>query len=216
MASGAEPREFDLTGRARIRNAALELFAARGIGGTSMRQVADRAGVTVGLVTHHFGTKESLRKAVDDYVIERYTEVLTAVPGRADPHELFAARDAAVTEMLREDLSLQNYLRLTFLNPSDTNHDLLERLIDFSVGELRRLRALGVVSSARSEEDQVVSGVVQQLGALLLAPLLERSWRHLGGAPASAPAIRVGTTRVGGVPESHPADRRVLGADEHA
>ncbi|WP_435224485.1 hypothetical protein [Streptomyces sp. Tue6028] len=75
---------------------------------------------------------------------------------------------------------------------------------------------LGVVASARSEEDQVVRDVIQQLEALLAAPLLERSLHHLGGAPESAPAIWVGTARVGGDPASHPADRRVTGADGHA
>ena len=61
-------RDTDLTTSARIRNAALEGFAARGVAVTSIRQVAQGAGVSAGLVQHHFGTKAGLREAVDEYV----------------------------------------------------------------------------------------------------------------------------------------------------
>ncbi len=53
----------------RIRNAALKSFAARGAAATSLRAVAADAGVSLGLVQHHFATKAGLIKAVDDYVL---------------------------------------------------------------------------------------------------------------------------------------------------
>ncbi|MDP4512061.1 TetR/AcrR family transcriptional regulator [Nonomuraea turcica] len=58
----------DLTARARIRDAALAEFAERGFKGTTMKAVADAAGVSVGLVQHHFGSKEDLRDACDAHV----------------------------------------------------------------------------------------------------------------------------------------------------
>lgn len=42
----------------RIRDAALKCFAAHGTAATSLRFIADTAGVSIGLVQHHFGTKE--------------------------------------------------------------------------------------------------------------------------------------------------------------
>jgi len=59
----------DLTARARIRDAALRHFAARGIAGTTIRGIARDAGVSAGLVQHHFGSKEELRAACDAYVM---------------------------------------------------------------------------------------------------------------------------------------------------
>lgn len=35
-----------------------------------MKRIADAAGVSVGLVQHHFGTKAGLRQACDDTVID--------------------------------------------------------------------------------------------------------------------------------------------------
>lgn len=65
----------DLTARARIRDAAIRLFGERGIEGASIRDIAAEAGVSSGLVRHHFGSKEALRDACDQYAKERMLEV---------------------------------------------------------------------------------------------------------------------------------------------
>ena len=59
----------DLTARARIRDVALRHFAERGVDGTTIRAIAADAGVSAGLVQHHFGSKEELRAACDAYVM---------------------------------------------------------------------------------------------------------------------------------------------------
>ena len=64
-----EPAPEDLTAKARLRDAALRLFAERGIEATSVRDIADAAGVSGGLVRHHFGSKEALRDACDAYAL---------------------------------------------------------------------------------------------------------------------------------------------------
>jgi TetR/AcrR family transcriptional regulator, regulator of cefoperazone and chloramphenicol sensitivity len=59
----------DRTAIARIRDAAIEQFGQHGFG-VGLRTIADAAGVSAALVIHHFGSKEGLRKACDDYVAE--------------------------------------------------------------------------------------------------------------------------------------------------
>lgn len=63
-------RTDDLTARARIRDAALAEFAARGVAGATIRGIAEQAGVSPALVQHHFGTKDGLRAACDAHVLE--------------------------------------------------------------------------------------------------------------------------------------------------
>ncbi|MBU8841577.1 TetR/AcrR family transcriptional regulator [Mycolicibacterium goodii] len=53
----------------RIRDAALTEFAAHGVETTSFSKVAARAGVSIGLIQHHFGTKAGLIESVDRHVI---------------------------------------------------------------------------------------------------------------------------------------------------
>jgi AcrR family transcriptional regulator len=62
----------DLTNRARIRDTALRLFGRDGFDATSVRDVARAAGVSAGLVLHHFGSKNDLRHACDRYVVEEF------------------------------------------------------------------------------------------------------------------------------------------------
>ena len=58
----------DLTARARIRDAAMWHFAEAGFARATIRDIAATAGVSPGLVRHHFGSKEGLRDACDDTV----------------------------------------------------------------------------------------------------------------------------------------------------
>jgi AcrR family transcriptional regulator len=72
VASAAGDRSAgDLTARARIRYAALRLFAERGPDGTTIRDIARAAGVSAGLIRHHFGSKDGLRAACDSYVLDQ-------------------------------------------------------------------------------------------------------------------------------------------------
>lgn len=54
------PSQRSLQTRAKILDAAETLFAERGFEGASIRDIAAMAGVQVGLVQHHGGTKEEL------------------------------------------------------------------------------------------------------------------------------------------------------------
>jgi len=62
---------------ARAREAALELFSTQGYGATSMRQISEQAGVSLGNLYHHFGSKEAIYQSL----IDSYWEMLT------DPHD---------------------------------------------------------------------------------------------------------------------------------
>lgn len=81
----------DVTARARIRDAAVRRFAEQGARETTIRAVAEEAGVTPGLVCHHFGSKRGLRGACDAYVLEYLRDGISeAVDERraADPEFL--------------------------------------------------------------------------------------------------------------------------------
>ena len=52
--------------RAQILDAALALFSRQGYRATSMREIADKAGVSTGSVYHHFKDKETIFRALLD------------------------------------------------------------------------------------------------------------------------------------------------------
>lgn len=57
------------TSHERIRDAALELFSRHGASSVTLRDVAQTAGVSVGLVQHYFGSKDRLIEAIDGHVL---------------------------------------------------------------------------------------------------------------------------------------------------
>jgi AcrR family transcriptional regulator len=60
----------DPVARVRIRDAALKHFAEHGYDRATIRAIAQSAGVSHGMLRHHFGSKLALREACDDYVFE--------------------------------------------------------------------------------------------------------------------------------------------------
>jgi TetR/AcrR family transcriptional regulator, regulator of cefoperazone and chloramphenicol sensitivity len=81
----------DLTARARIRDAALEHFAEYGFDRATIRGIARAAGVSPGLVRHHFGSKDDLRKACDAYALKAlrgYVDQTMTDEGLNDPRTL--------------------------------------------------------------------------------------------------------------------------------
>lgn len=79
----------DLTATARIRDAAIQQFGEHGFN-TSVRAIAAAAGVSAGLVIHHFGSKDALRRACDDYIVEEIRSSKSESIQSADPATWFA------------------------------------------------------------------------------------------------------------------------------
>ncbi len=80
----------DLTAAARIRDAAIARFGEQGFG-VGLRSIAEAAGVSAALVIHHFGSKDGLRKACDDYVAEEIRNSKSDAMNSSDPATWFAA-----------------------------------------------------------------------------------------------------------------------------
>ena len=82
-------RSADLTAAARIRDAAIEQFGEHGFG-VGLRAIAEAAGVSAALVIHHFGSKDGLRKACDDYIAEEIRTSKSEALQSKDPATWFA------------------------------------------------------------------------------------------------------------------------------
>jgi len=110
----------DLTARARIRDAAIELFADRGIEGATIRDIAQKAGVSSGLLRHHFGSKDGLRDACDEYVLSELIGIGTRFTE-------FQMVDGITPEVLRQ----QRYMTRSVLDGSPAGSALFDRLIEY-------------------------------------------------------------------------------------
>lgn len=89
--------------RAEIVDAAVSVFAEHGYGGAGTRAIATRAGVTQGLLTYHFESKEELWRAAANQVFGWLGDALTAPEGEP-------------TAVSGPD-ALRNYIRINAAHP---------------------------------------------------------------------------------------------------
>ena len=143
----------DRTARAIIRDEALRLFAARGPDGVTVRQIAVAAGVSPGLVLHHFGSKEGLRQAVDEHVLGLFDQMLGEMTGEhaADLYDPAASGSVAeaVVRHLPADSPLPEYLRRLLLADGGAGRELFRRLFRLSAATLDVLAAAGMAAPGR-------------------------------------------------------------------
>jgi AcrR family transcriptional regulator len=123
----ADPAFEDLTARARIRDAALRLFAERGIGATTIRDIAKAAGVSGGLVRHHFGSKEALRDACDAYALDRLMRIKeqAILDGQLGDVGFMSAVHPTV-------LSLYRYLARALLDGSPAAAGMFDEMVELA------------------------------------------------------------------------------------
>ena len=157
----------------------MDLFAQYGDERVSLREVAAKAGVQLGLVQYHFKTKAGLRDAVDQLVVDHFAQTIAEVPSNGTPAEVVAARDEAVRDMLERTPAVVDYLRRAMLEPSETRHHLLDTLITVTRNEIAAMRDAGLASTERPESIQVVWVLVRQLGELLLQPFIDAVWERV-------------------------------------
>ncbi|XVQ06321.1 TetR family transcriptional regulator [Spirillospora sp. CA-255316] len=118
----------DLTGRARIRDAALRLFAERGIAAATIRDIAKEAGVSSGLVRHHFGSKEALRDACDTYATDRVNQLWEQMFAEGRLGDTAFMASIHPTTML-----LQNYLVRSMMDGSPAAAAMFRQMVE--IGE---------------------------------------------------------------------------------
>ncbi|GAA4283402.1 TetR family transcriptional regulator [Brevibacterium daeguense] len=152
-----------MTTRARIRNAAIRRFAQDGLS-APLRAVAEDAGVSPGLIVHHFGSRAGLRESCDGYVLEQVRENKAGTLGGP----------GAGGAMLAQLAQIEGYAPLIgyVLRLLQAGGPLLERFVDQlasdAVEYLHQAEEAGNVRPSRDPEARARVLVEMSLGALLL------------------------------------------------
>jgi len=156
------------TGRERIIAAAIELFAERGYAGASVRDIAAHAGVTGGLIVHHFGTKAALRDECDVAVIE----------------SVFAAKAAPDAALLAAALDGRGgapshlaYLRRMLIDDDGRADAIFDRVLSATRALIGEQQAAGMIRPELDPERTAATVAVYGLAPLLLPRQVARAFR---------------------------------------
>jgi AcrR family transcriptional regulator len=117
----------------RVINAALELFAEHGVGGTSLRMIASELGVTMAAVYHQFHTKDEIIFAAVESELCRLQAVVDAAEAELDVRR---ARQAMITGMVDMTIGVGRRVSTVLNDPAVTGsfsrhagyRDLLRRI----------------------------------------------------------------------------------------
>jgi AcrR family transcriptional regulator len=169
MRSAHDRERQDLTARAVIRDQALRLFAERGPQAVSLRRVAAEAGVSPGLVAHHFGSLAGLRQAVDAHVAALFDELFATLEN-ADwgSPEVTASFAEALLAQLPGSSPVPAYLRWLLLSGEAGGHELFARWHALTEQAIEHLTAAGIVRPAADPAVRAAFLMVNDLAVLLM------------------------------------------------
>jgi AcrR family transcriptional regulator len=157
----------------RIRNAALTCFAKEGTSATSLRTVAEAAGVSIGLVQHHFTNKAGLIKAVDDHVMAVVIGIV-APPTPDPPADSVAAIGERVTHFVREYPDVADYLGRALVDGSPLGNTIFDTMAAFGTARWSQRSERGELRPGVDLTWAALNGIVLALGTLLLRGHIER------------------------------------------
>lgn len=156
-------------GAARILAAAVEIFGERGVAGTSLKAIAARAGVSPALILHHYGSKDGLRAACDEWV------AATLRTTKSDAVARGASLDPiAVAASYEEYRPVIRYLARTLTDGSPHVNDLLDELVADAEAYTAEAEAAGLMRPSADPRARVALLMIWSMGGLVLHEHLER------------------------------------------
>ena len=168
--------------RQRILDAAIAGFAEHGVAGTSLKAIAEQAGVSQGLIVHHFGSKDGLRDACDAHVIGVIREQMqsAAAEGRElDVLAAFRRRQEAQAHALP-------YLARALSEGGPVADALVDELADETLRSMEQGVADGTYVATAHPRERALVLLIWSLGAVTLHEHLQRLLgADLAGEPAA-------------------------------
>ena len=173
-------RDADAT-RRRVLDSAEALFAQKGIDGVRLREIADRAKVTVPLLCHHFGDKEALYTAVIDRTMERFAALGWGVLRAAGSfRERLDAMVSGLIDLLASDPIATNLLHRELVDGGTRALPIAERwfvpLKDAASAEIRLGQSRGEVRAELDPELLVLHIVGAAMYPSVAAPIVRVVW----------------------------------------
>lgn len=160
------------SGRQRILDAALTLYAERGPDAVTMRDIAAAAAVSPALVVHHFGSNAGLRADVNAHVIGlferlRDSALVHVVNAASDPAQVGSIA-AGILQQLPPGSPIPSYLRYLLLSGDPAGVQLFSTWVDVGRGIMGSLIDAGIATPTQDLDARVTFMVAFDFALLTL------------------------------------------------
>jgi AcrR family transcriptional regulator len=188
--------DSDLTTVARIRNAALEGFAKDGVHATSIRDVAKAAGVSPGLVQHHFPTKAALTEAVNEYVAAIALAAFEDVPAASSTADASQELGRRVTALIGEQSDALLYVARASIEGDPGALKLFDTFVGIAERQWEQLADNGLLQADVDHVWVALNTVMVNLAPLLFKAALDRHLPQLLSTPDGLERWQAATTKL--------------------
>lgn len=171
-----EPERPALKGRDRLIMVAMQLFAERGFDGVTVRDIAKEAGVSIGLINHHFDSKEGLRAAVDAHFLERTSKAISRASremANSDLDKVAEYQRNWIRQYADEWPSFAAYLRRAITENSDWGEHLFREYFDSVSKMIMRSDADGCIADEADRLWLPLLYMFMLIGPLMLDPYIK-------------------------------------------
>lgn len=94
----------------KIQDAASYLFAQKGISGTNVQEIADRAGISIGLLYRHYKTKEELFNDLVDSASTDLAKITKLLVSNDDPKDIITGLTTEILEDYKKNIEFNDYM----------------------------------------------------------------------------------------------------------
>ncbi|WP_337185554.1 TetR/AcrR family transcriptional regulator [Phenylobacterium sp.] len=164
-------------GRERLVRTAFVLFAEKGFDSVTVRDLASASNVSVGLINHHFGSKDGLREAVDEFFIAQFEDAITgAAPQQtpSTPEDYATVIDAWIARHEADWPTIVAYFRRALLEESDWGFSLFQRFYGFVQATVNRMDASGQLGPDVDRLWLPFLMMYLELGTMVFDPYIKR------------------------------------------
>jgi AcrR family transcriptional regulator len=177
----SKPDSRSAAGKDRLLLVAMKLFAEQGFDSVTVRDISSAANVSVGLINHHFRSKDGLRKAVDDYFINRTgaaIERALEASGNLDPELIGEFQRKWIIRHQDEWPEFVSYFRRAIVEASPWGQSLLKRYHDSIRSMVDRLDADGKL---KPDVDRFWLPIIYMfvlMGPIVMDPFIKSTYGH--------------------------------------
>lgn len=167
-------KEDALKTRESIIDAAIELFASKGVSSTTLANIATKAGVTRGAVYWHFSNKDALIEALKDMVLEPFKvkQAILDDPDLDDPMGLLFETQLSFFENLEKNKRVVKILKI-FLIKYENSGDMEQVFVEKASCHLHKIERLETFLAKAIDKGQLPADFNTRMGAIAIISFID-------------------------------------------
>ncbi|WBX85318.1 TetR/AcrR family transcriptional regulator [Sphingosinicella microcystinivorans] len=167
--------QVEAPGRRQLLKAGMKLFAERGFAAVGLREIAAEAGVSLGLVRTHFGSKDGLREAIDAHVLEEIRALYAAVLEHSSVEVLEQAVEDALDWIPRDRDALM-YARMSLMERTPGSQALFDEMLAVMRQFVDNNARLGFLQADVDREWAAIYMVFDFIGPAVIEPFAQQAF----------------------------------------